>query len=53
MNIYKVTRTMKFTWTIDAENNKEALNQALNLEDGTKAEYENNWKIRKVENEEG
>lgn len=45
---FKVTRTIKYTWIVEAENSTDALNQALGFSDESQAECENNWKTKKV-----
>ena len=45
---FKVTKTIKFTWVVEAEDSKEALNVAMGFKDESQDECENSWKTKKV-----
>ena len=45
---FKVTKTIKFTRVVEAENSEDALAGAMGLKDEHEDEQEINWKTKKV-----
>jgi len=45
---FKVTKTIKFSHIVEAENNENALAQAMSLKDECEDEQEISWKAKKV-----